>query len=564
MTQEKALAVLKTGKSVFLTGAPGAGKTYVLNQYVEYLKKKGVSVALTASTGIAATHIGGVTLHSWSGVLGRRELDNYEWDEILEKGYLKGRFLKTKVLVIDEISMIDGKFLDLVDQVMQKVSGKSRPFAGMQVVFVGDFFQLPPVKMKEEGLSYAFSSRVWKEVEPLMCYLSSQHRQSDGEFLSLLTSIREGDSERAMEILEECSEATYPEDMEPVRLYTHNVDVERINDDRLAELSGEVVSYSMKCSGKDYLVKRLVKSCLSPEVLRLKKGAMVMFTKNDFSAGYVNGTMGVVIDFSGEDEWPVIRVSDGRKIVVSREKWEHVVDQEVEAFIEQVPLRLAFAITVHKSQGMSIDCVEMDLSGCFEYGQGYVALSRASGRDGLSVKGINEMALLVDPYIQGFDRYCKNYSASVEKKMEMVGEEHIARKHRNWLIVCGIEVEDGEEIDDGEILLLLERKLSVMAMAREVSVKADRVVEAITRLLKDKKIEMEDILYLKDSSTLMDSDFKMILKIFKDLGEIEVGKMKEILGDGYTESEINLAKLFYTANDLVGEGGNYSLFDERI
>jgi len=226
MTQDRALDILKTGANVFLTGEPGAGKTYVINQYINYLEASGLHVAVTASTGIAATHIGGMTIHSWSGVGIKDSLTAQDLDFIASKEKVVKRIKDANVLVIDEISMLDGKIFKAVDLIMRTIRASEEPFGGVQIVCIGDFFQLPPVTRQGDAMTYAFMSDAWVAMRPLICYLSEQHRQEDELFLSLLGSIRTGEVEEDhYTLLQEQKDIAY-EDIEPTRLYTHNADVD--------------------------------------------------------------------------------------------------------------------------------------------------------------------------------------------------------------------------------------------------------------------------------------------------------------------------------------------------
>ena len=182
MTQDEALAILKTGLNVFLTGEPGSGKTHTINQYVAWLRERGVEPAVTASTGIAATHINGMTIHSWSGIGIKRDMTDYDIELIHSREKTARRIVEAKVLIIDEISMLDAATLGSVDRVLRTLRRRTlqaeQPFGGLQVIFVGDFFQLPPVS-KNEQAKFAFESSAWKEANPVICYLSEQHRQED-------------------------------------------------------------------------------------------------------------------------------------------------------------------------------------------------------------------------------------------------------------------------------------------------------------------------------------------------------------------------------------------------
>ena len=202
MIQSLALSILKTGANVFLTGEPGSGKTYLVNQYVAYLRSVGIEPAITASTGIAATHIGGMTIHSWSGIGIKTKLDKHDLNKIVLNKYIAKRVRNAKVLIIDEISMLLPGMLSMIDVVCREIKQEPKPFGGAQVVLVGDFFQLPPiVRRAEDGDSqaklieelpafFAYDSPSWAKLNPTICYLTEQYRQDDSNFLEILSSIR--------------------------------------------------------------------------------------------------------------------------------------------------------------------------------------------------------------------------------------------------------------------------------------------------------------------------------------------------------------------------------------
>src|SRR3989344_6918852 len=386
MLQETALKIWQGGANVFWGGEPGSWKTHIINQYVRWLEGRGISPAVTASTGIAATHIGGYTIHSWSGIGVKRDLDLYALDKITQNERVVRRVRNTCVLIIDEVSMLSATTLGMVDRVCREIRHKDAPFGGLQVVLVGDFFQLPPVNNKRKEnekdqelfaqgsgrAQFAFASAVWNTLNPLVCYLSEQHRQEDKSFLELLSGIRRGALSASHRALLEKRHVT-AERAGITQLYSHNADVDRINDKELANISGDVHKFVMTSGGKSALVETLKRGCLSPETLSLKIGARVMFTKNDIERKFVNGTLGGIAGFEKETGYPVVKTNSGRTFFVEPMEW-HVEDGgKVLARIEQTPLRLAWAITVHKSQGMSLDGAHMDLSQAFEYGQGYVA-----------------------------------------------------------------------------------------------------------------------------------------------------------------------------------------------
>lgn len=400
MNQVQAFKILKSGRNVFLTGSAGTGKTFLLNKFIAYLKKKKINVGITASTGIAATHIDGRTIHSWSGMGIEDNLTYKEVEQLLKRDKLRTKIKDTQVLIIDEISMLDAARLDLVDTICKFAKGSFLPFGGMQVVMCGDFFQLPPVDSKNGKTDFAYESAAWKNSDIQTCYLDKQYRQSDTGFIGILNNIRNNqtDKETLMKLKTRLHQTIDLKTINPIKLYTHNVDVDEVNNYELSKIPGEEFNYGMLSHGPKELVAVLKKSCLAPEHLSLKVGAMVIFLKNNFNEGYVNGTLGKVVDFDKYD-FPIVELESGDKITVTTTSWNIEEDRQVVASINQVPLRLAWAITVHKSQGMTIDAAEIDLSKSFEYGMGYVALSRVRSLDNITLLGINEMALKVNPKV---------------------------------------------------------------------------------------------------------------------------------------------------------------------
>lgn len=400
MTQSDALRILATGVNVFLTGEPGSGKTHTVNAYVAWLRARGIEPAVTASTGIAATHIQGMTIHSWSGIGVKESLTEADIDAIASKEHVVRRIQRTTVLIIDEVSMLSGNVLTMVDSVCREV--RHRPdeaFGGMQVVLVGDFFQLPPISRNNTAV-FAFESPAWAELKPIICYLTEQHRQEDAKFLNVLASIRARDWDQGTVSTIMTRETDGYELEEDIpRLYTHNADVDRINQEKLTTLTGNSKTYKMTGEGAPPLIEALKRGCLSPEVLVLKEGAVVMGTKNNPANGLSNGTLATVIGFERGTDYPIIETFDGRELTLGEAEWAVEEGGKPRAKIRQIPLRLAWAITVHKSQGMSMDAAAIDLSRAFEYGQGYVALSRVRSLAGLHILGWSEGAFQVHPEV---------------------------------------------------------------------------------------------------------------------------------------------------------------------
>lgn len=405
MKQEEALNILKMGHSAFLTGPAGSGKTFLLNQYITYLKKKDVHVAITASTGIASTHLDGRTIHSWCGIGINESMTRKQIESLLNKENIWSRVHNTKVLIIDEISMLNASRLDLVDNICKAVHQDLRPFGGMQVVLCGDFFQLPPVANDKEDNRFVIDSEIWNTMDIQICYIDEQYRQDDPNFIKVLNDIRNNRvTQKTFQMLNERLNKDIDMDIEPTKLRTHNKDADAHNIFELNKLSGEEYVYDMHSEGVPKLVKDLKRSCLAYETLRLKIGAVVMFIKNNFGRKYVNGTLGKVIGFDPENSYPIVETVSGYEIIAYPERWSIDDSGEILASITQVPLRLAWAITIHKSQGMSLDCAEIDLGKSFEYGMGYVALSRVRSLGGIKLIGINELALHVNPKVIDLDK----------------------------------------------------------------------------------------------------------------------------------------------------------------
>lgn len=405
MTQDTALEILKSGRNVFLTGEPGSGKTHTVNRFIEWCRNNGRVYGVTASTGVAATHIGGQTIHAWTGLGIKRKMSDGAMANLLGNEYAVKRITGADVLIIDEVSMLDAVMIDNIDYVLQQFRGP-KPFGGMQVVFVGDFFQLPPVVRGEEDIKFAFESESWTAADPAICYLTEQHRQSDALFLEILSAMRAGTiTKEHKRLLKAAVRAQVPE----TRLFTHNEDVDRINEKELRKIEGDEHTFEMTSAGIPFLVSLLKKHCLAPETLRVKLGATVMFVRNNFDEGYVNGTIGKVVGFNFNGT-PIVETKDGKRIVPEMAEWSFEENGRAKAVITQIPLRLAWAITVHKSQGMSLDEASVDLSRAFEYGQGYVAISRVRTLEGLHLEGLNAKAFEMHPKVIAQDKIFREAS----------------------------------------------------------------------------------------------------------------------------------------------------------
>jgi ATP-dependent exoDNAse (exonuclease V) alpha subunit len=428
MKQGIALEIMLSGESVLLTGPAGAGKTFVLNQFIRIAKSEGKHVSVTATTGLAATHLGGTTIHSWSGIgisdelySGFAENISKTRREIIEK---------TNVLIIDEISMLHDFRLDMVDEVCRMVRKKDEPFGGIQIIMSGDFFQLPPINRGDSRAGgFVVNSKIWQELDPTICYLEEQFRQDDAELLDILNALRAGELNRG-----HAEKLLARVDVEPdgdevlTELHTVNVDVDKLNDVRLDLLEGDELFYTQTTTGSKNYVESLQRSVLAPATLRLKKGALVMAVKNSPERKYANGSLGIVIDFEPTTEYPIVEFKSGKVVTMSPDTWEQRDGEKKRASITQIPLRLAWAITVHKSQGMTLDAAKIDLRKAFVEGMGYVALSRVKNLHSLYLSGINQMALRVSEDAQTIDILLRDKAARDKQRFAYLEEAAAKRK----------------------------------------------------------------------------------------------------------------------------------------
>ena len=321
----------------------------------------------------------------------------------------------------------------MVDAVLRKMHGKQdEPFGGIQVVLCGDLFQLPPVT-RGGAAEYVTTAEVWEQMDVHVCYLIEQHRHDDDSLSQLLNEMRSGEvSEQSLERLASRNNAQLKVRVTPTKLFTHNADVDAINATELARLLSEEHTFTMTHKGDRSVAKALTASCLAPEELKLKKGAAVMFVQNNYAKGYVNGTLGTIKKFDS-DGMPVVETLDGKKITAVMGSWRIEEGDDVVAEINQLPLRLAWAITVHKSQGMTLDAAQVDLSKSFVPGMGYVALSRVRSLDMLSLLGINSRALMVDPRVIELNRELVVQSERASKLAESYSAASLEQAHAGYI-----------------------------------------------------------------------------------------------------------------------------------
>jgi ATP-dependent exoDNAse (exonuclease V) alpha subunit len=569
MKQSTALNILKSGQNVFLTGSAGAGKTYTLNQYIHYLRARKVPVAVTASTGIAATHMNGMTIHTWSGIGIKDSLDDDDLTWMFERKYLRDNLEKAEVLIIDEVSMLHGKQLDMVNQVLKFFKQSSAPFGRLQVIVAGDFFQLPPVSKNKETNreKFCFMSAAWQEAKFNICYLSEQFRQQNNALNTILNEIRvQKVSEQSIQQLQATRSQSLETDI--TRLFTHNVDVEQINQRHLAKLERDEKVFMAEVKGNEKLVQTLTANVRAPEKLVLKLGAKVMFVKNNMENGYINGTLGEVVGFVEEQGQllPKVKLRDGLRLIVAPETWSIENDgAKVLASYTQIPLCLAWAITVHKSQGMTLEAAEMDLSQTFEKGQGYVALSRLKSLDGLRLLGINDMALQLDALAFKADQRFLELSEQAEQEW---ADRDAKTLHEQFIQRCGgslimSEIEKYEKhlakkakqknndtptIEQTKVLLL--QGLSIEEMSEKRGLGHSTIINHLAKLIEqDPSIDISRFKPSEDVLGKVTKSYKKVLAKdedddFNDDGSMKLRPLYEDLKPNLGYNDIRLALLF--------------------
>lgn len=402
--QAAAYAAIKTGNNVCLTGSAGTGKSYLLSKiFADY---GGWGLAVTATTGIAALNVSGCTIHSWAGLgVGDRSAKQIAATIIGQGGRVRDRIRNCKRLAIDEISMMPPMLLSKLDEVLRLVRKNQAPFGGIQMLFIGDFLQLPPVSRGDFD-GFAFNSAAWISTGIQVHELRTVVRQSDAGFARVLNKIRVGEIDEEVEDTLErrvCAK-DYDLSVKPVKLYGSNAAVDSLNSAELAKVSGASKFYDAIDTGIPTFVEQLRKNCIAPQRLELKVGAQVMLLKNlSTETGLVNGAMGKVTRFEGD--WPVVAFNNGEKWHAEPASWEIKDGEEILAARKQIPLRLAWAITIHKSQGMTLDKMEADLVSVFEHGQAYVAVSRAKSLPGLFLTGLDLSKITAHPSALSFYGY---------------------------------------------------------------------------------------------------------------------------------------------------------------
>ncbi|KAJ3491838.1 hypothetical protein NLI96_g410 [Meripilus lineatus] len=428
--QKYILKLVEQGQSVFYTGSAGTGKSVLLRQIIETLRKKfGIAsdaVAITASTGIAACNIGGITIHSFAGIaLGLGSAEQLA-GKVRSNKKASSRWLRTKALIIDEVSMIDGDLFDKLARVGSIIRKNVEPFGGIQLIVTGDFFQLPPVTKGPSGqVKFAFEAQSWLQAVKKTFNLTQVFRQKDPQFVDMLNEMRFGNlSETSIAKFKSLSRAPeYEDGIAPTALYPRREDVETSNKAQINRIGNvETHVYTAHDSGAIHKTDqgaKMLSNFMAPAQITLKIGAQVMLIKN-MDDTLVNGSMGTVVGFHAREmddpmysgapqsgssgstakKYPMVEFTSGRTFLAVPEMWKvELPNGEPQVVRHQVPLILSWAMSIHKSQGQTLERVKVDLAKVFEKGQAYVALSRATSLEGLQVLNFNSAKVTVHPKV---------------------------------------------------------------------------------------------------------------------------------------------------------------------
>jgi len=443
--QKYCLQLLKKGENVLVSGPGGSGKSTLIEHVARFFEEKRLKkVGVTATTGNASVLIGGTTIHSYLGI----GLGNQSRMEMLlslqnSKKKLKN-WTKTDLLIIDEVSMLNPDLFDKLCWLGQHLRDDPRPFGGMQILLSGDFYQLPVVQCDK----FVFEAQNWDTVIKKIVLLTRVKRQSNPEFRNLLNRLRVGDgTEKDFVYLKDLGRRKEKDlKIPPTKLFCKNENVDAINIKKLNALDAEeIYNYELEVDVPEDappLPRNFdpAKKCNASQFVKLCVGAEVLLSYNLWiEGGLVNGSRGTVIGFS-ETKMPVVRFSNNVERTIEYVTWEIKEGGRVVALVSQVPLRLAYAITIHKSQGMALESAFINLSGVFEYGQAYVALSRVKNPENLIVKHVTRTAFKVHPKVKQF--YNKLES-------ELLTDEE--------LIAAGEKAAESEVLTDEELIAAAEK-----------------------------------------------------------------------------------------------------------
>jgi len=404
--QKEAMDILKnTNENVFLTGSAGSGKSFLIREYLKGKDRKVFPVL--ASTGAAAVLIGGRTFHSFFGLGIMNGGVEIVVGKALNNKQVVSRLRKINCFILDEVSMIPGEALRAAEKICALARKKENlPWGGVRVIVVGDFAQLPPISDRGMAKSWAFLDEVWERTQFVSVVLKTLVRSQDENFLSILNSVRKGVvTEEVSEYLNQRTFEEVQDTCDTPYFFPFRRQTDSLNSKRLSDIPEETYEFETKFLGATQAILSLKKSIPIPEMLRLKKSAFVMIRVNDPGYKYVNGSLGHILEIENKKDNPVIHVEllNGRIVEIEKTQFSYFdADGEPIAVAENFPLTLAYAATIHKSQGMTVERMVVDLRRLWEPGQAYVALSRLKSGEGLSLVGWDKESIKVDQDVINF------------------------------------------------------------------------------------------------------------------------------------------------------------------
>ena len=394
----KALKLIYQKKNIFITGHAGTGKSYILTKLKEHIP----DLVITSTTGIAAVNVKGQTLHSWAGMgICNKPISNTV-GKILKNKTLNTQIQNCNIIAVDEISMLDRRTFEYVNEVLKQVKDSDKPFGGIQVVFIGDFFQLPPVKENDSfsESNYCFESDVWNELDLQTVLLTKTYRQNEENLITALSHLRLNSlNNEDLKLLES---RFYNDDdnlSDILHIFATNNEADRYNQFRFNSINSK--QYDFEATDYTYFDTNILNYCKADKKISLKVGARVILLINlSFEKGLINGACGEVLEIN--DNSVLVRFDNGFTSEIKKHEFEFYKNDKLIATRKQFPLRLAYGITIHKSQGMTLDKLVVDCSRIFEKGQTYVALSRIKTLNGLYLKNFNPNKIKTDKKIIEF------------------------------------------------------------------------------------------------------------------------------------------------------------------
>ena len=399
----------------------------------------------------------------------------------------------------------------------------------------------------------------WVNADFNICYLTEQFRQSENSLNAILNEIRSGSvSSNSISLLRNASTTVLKDNWEPTKLYTHNVDVDRINKEELIKLKGSTKIFKARTKGNPKILESFKKSVQAAEVIDLKIGAKVMFVKNNPEAGYINGSLGQVVDYSEDIGFPIVKLLNGKKITAAYDSWS-LEDDGGKSLVtyDQVPLRLAWAITVHKSQGMTLDAAEIDLSRTFEKGQGYVALSRLKEIENLKLLGFNETAIQVDSLALKADKRFQELSS--ENEIRFIVEEDLERNAKEFVEWCDgltneVEIEKHSKKEKSKKFKkstyeqtkeLVEKGFNIVEIADERGYGASTIITHLIKLKSEyPKLDLDKFKPSAADLKIIKAAHSKVTSKLKEGEALKLGILFNSLNGKYQYSDLKLALLF--------------------